>query len=1018
MAFIQPTLMPMSFQGGFQSKTDALQVLPPALLDLQNGMFTKVGALSKRFGFDALPTAIQNGGTISAAYAIDSFNSELNLFDNNNLYTYIEANQTWSNRGIAISVINTNNQITRNISAQQLNPDCNFVNNLEVYAYEDSRVGGSRYSIVDHDTKSYVVADKTLGGVKPKTIVFNNTIYLFYTDGICNLFVAEVNPNNPSILEPPVSLFADGYYSSQVNFTYDVLAADGYLYVAYIQTGVGGGFIPPGLPTVVVKQYNTSMTLVNSVIVDLAIGPINLCIDSLNQLWVSYGANTIPYVKVSTLNATTLTTILAATVVDTIGIATLTGIESNTAGVLQLTYEVGATDGNPSDQYIKTCFIQNSGVVTPLGQLLSVGLASKAFRQGNNIFANIAHQSTLQSTYFTVLLGVKPFTIVGKVAPDVGGGLRTNNLLPEIPQISPGVFLHANLIKGAYTSEDNISFSLLGVNSTLIDFTDINKFNSVTQSNNLLFVGGIIQSYDGFSANEQNFHIFPENITYEVIPFGGSLSVGQYQYQFLYAWSDKFGQVQYSAPSAPITVTITAVNSQVVFAIDTLRLTAKTNVIIQGYRTQVNQTVLQEVTSTVAPLKNDPTVNYVEFIDSVADSEISSNATIYTTGGVLPNSAPPSASLISLYQGRVMLAGISEDKNLIWFSKNKFNSTNYNTIPVEFSADNTIGVDPRGGASGITALGLMDANLIIFKESAIFLLTGDGPSDTGTGDTFPDPELISSNVGCINQNSILLTKDGLFFQSSKGLYLLDRSLGLTYVGAPVESFNSLAISSAVLDPNDNILEFPTTTGNTIIYDYYIQQWTSWSGAPTAAADAIVYNGLYTFVKPNGTVFVQNRNSFQDNYGSGVLEPIIMELTTPWISAAGIQGYQRTFRAYLLGTYKGPHQLKVNIGYNFDNAFLPGNLATINASALAGGNQWGSDSYWGESSPWGSSWQVYEFQINFQQQTCTSFRLYIADSPTSPYTEGYSLSSLNLEVGILPSGNRLPATNKTSTGQNS
>ena len=92
MAFIQPTLMPMSFQGGFQSKTDALQVLPPALLDLQNGMFSNVGALSKRFGFDALPNTIQSGGTINSAFAIDSFNSELKLFDNNNIYTVSQDN--------------------------------------------------------------------------------------------------------------------------------------------------------------------------------------------------------------------------------------------------------------------------------------------------------------------------------------------------------------------------------------------------------------------------------------------------------------------------------------------------------------------------------------------------------------------------------------------------------------------------------------------------------------------------------------------------------------------------------------------------------------------------------------------------------------------------------------------------------------------------------------------------------------------------------------------------------------
>src|SRR6266702_1172184 len=133
MAFIQKTTTQLSFQGGIQSKTDALQLVPPSLLELKNGMFSKVGALNKRFGFDPLPTKVLGGGTITEASAIDAFNDELNLFDNNNIYTYIDSSQSWSNRGTAISLINSNNQITRLSTANQLNPDSIFIDNIEVY---------------------------------------------------------------------------------------------------------------------------------------------------------------------------------------------------------------------------------------------------------------------------------------------------------------------------------------------------------------------------------------------------------------------------------------------------------------------------------------------------------------------------------------------------------------------------------------------------------------------------------------------------------------------------------------------------------------------------------------------------------------------------------------------------------------------------------------------------------------------------------------------------------------------
>ena len=77
MAFIQKTTVPLTFSGGLQSKTDALTMQPPALLELQNAMFNKVGALNKRPGYNILNNQVTNGTVLSSAFAIDSFNEEL-----------------------------------------------------------------------------------------------------------------------------------------------------------------------------------------------------------------------------------------------------------------------------------------------------------------------------------------------------------------------------------------------------------------------------------------------------------------------------------------------------------------------------------------------------------------------------------------------------------------------------------------------------------------------------------------------------------------------------------------------------------------------------------------------------------------------------------------------------------------------------------------------------------------------------------------------------------------------------
>lgn len=1004
MPFVKKTTTQLSFQGGLSSKSDALQLLPPALLGLQNGNFSKVGQLNKRYGFDLLSNQISGGGILTYGAALDSFNDELNLFDDNNIYTYVQANKNWSNRGTAISLINQNNQITRSVTSQQLNPDQAVLKGIEVYVYEDTRAGGNRYSVLDQTTKSYIVADQPLYGSKPKTIIFNGTVYLFHTDGICNLFYRTLNPDNPTVLGPQISLFADGF----LNFSYDVTVANNQLVIAYQRDS---GF---GASQMVLNVYDQTINQTQSFLIDPNVDVteecrgVNVYNDSLNQLWLTYFGTTVieTAVQATIYNSTNWSVILPPTVVADAFCTNLAGIEFTTPGSLQLVYEVLSPTGLPADQYIQSILITNSGITTDIGTLRSVGLATKPFEYKGNLYVNVTHQSTEQSTYFTVLLNKQPFTIVSKVAAQVGGGLRTNNMLGEVSTVSNGVFIWSNLIKGQTISTSGVAFSTLGVNSTVTDFTSPNKFNSVTQSNNLLFVGGILQSYDGFSANEQNFHLYPETIPFEVLPGQGALSVGQYAYQVLYSWSDKVGQIQYSTPSDPIIVSCPTVNCAVSFLLPTLRLTAKTNVAIEVYRTQINSTIFQKVTDTLEPVVNDPTVDYIQFTDKVADVALASNAPIYTTGGILPNSAPPSCSLISLYQNRCMVAGL-EDKNLIWFSKNKFNNTNFNTIPTEFCSSNTIGVDPRGGS--ITALGLMDDKLIIFKENAIFLLTGDGPNDNGTGGAFPDPELINSNIGCNNPNSLILTKDGIMFQSTKGIWLLDRSLGVSYIGQGVDDFKDLTISSATLDQNDNLVIFTTFTGVTLVYDYFIQQWTTWSGAPTVAVDSVNFNGFYTFLKPNGRVYIQNRTTFTDATDTLQL-PIRMQSITPWMSWAGMQGYQKVIRVFLLGNFRGPHQLNVDVGYDFNPSFTQS--ATINATKIAGSNVWGSDPLWGDSSPWGGQYQIYEFQINFKTQNCTSLRLRISDSPTSPYQEGYTLNNLNFEVGILGDGVRMPLGNKT------
>jgi hypothetical protein len=245
----------------------------------------------------------------------------------------------------------------------------------------------------------------------------------------------------------------------------------------------------------------------------------------------------------------------------------------------------------------------------------------------------------------------------------------------------------------------------------------------------------------------------------------------------------------------------------------------------------------------------------------------------------------------------------------------------------------------------------------------------------------------------------VITPAGLMFQSAKGFYLLDQSLNVTYIGAPAETFNNYTFTSATLHTAYNQVIFTTATGTAIIYDYYQQQWGQWTNHNVA--DALIYNNMFTYLNPNGTVYQQNTTSFTD---AGT--PILMGFTLPDLSFAGLQGYQRVFRVYILGTYKGPHTFNVQVAYDYNQNYTQ--FATITPQP-ANTSYWGNSISWGDDQFWGGAngYTIYQFRVDFNVQKCTAIRLFISDNQSSNYNEGYAISSIVFEVGVLPGGNKLP-----------
>ncbi len=444
--------------------------------------------------------------------------------------------------------------------------------------------------------------------------------------------------------------------------------------------------------------------------------------------------------------------------------------------------------------------------------------------------------------------------------------------------------------------------------------------------------------------------------------------------------------------------------SKVTLEFPTLRLTYKEANPVQLviYRWSAAQQTYYQVTSIAAPLLNDMTVDAVTYVDKAPDNQILGNNILYTTGGVVENIAAPACAAMTLFKSRLMVLD-SEDRNTLWYSKQVLSNT-----PAEMSDLFSIYVSPTVSAQGstgdVTTLAALDDKLILFKANAAYYITGNGPDNTGANNDFSEPAFITATVGCTNQRSIVFIPSGLMFQSDKGIWLLGRDLSTKYIGADVEeSTRTGQVQSAVNVPGTNQVRFTLDSGITLMYDYYYNQWATFTNVP--AISSTLYNGLHTYLDALGRAFIETPGAYLDRS-----TPVLMSLTTAPLNLAGLQGFERAYEFYLLGTYISPHKLYCYIAYDYSAS--PQQLSIITPDNRP--DTWGSEALWGSGEAWGGKeGNVEQWRVFLQQQKCQSVQITIKEvyDPSLGVMAGggLTLSGINLTVGIKSGRPKLKAT---------
>lgn len=968
---LQKQSVTLSIVDGLDTKTDDKNVISTRFLELENVRHTKTGSLIKRYGADGLPLEVLDGGDISSGSALTTFNDELLLYSNNNLYTFSEANQKYVNKGdvnfgtAKEEALSSNGNILKN-------PNYDVIENIACFVYE-SRTGvvttNTEYRIIDNLTKTVLFTGSIASETAPKVTANANKFFIFSISGT-TLRMRTVTITDVSNITSPVSVLSNvSVYDTSLiganTFVFGGGTAAG-ANVLYIDSAenVSAPVNVDGSDTFDVFSVNVENT-----------NDVRLC-------WAkssSTGAKSVLYVY-----NLTLALHVTAAIFPTLAIRNLSS--GNDIGSSTI---MGSTT-TTIKRVVKTS-ITSAGVVGAVTVMIySANLQSKIAKyNGRYFFIVVKDEPGTQFSVRTFFMLADTGEIISKwqfdnsVVRAAISDLRIEGTEVCFPGASLAEFQSATI-----TTSGNL-VATTAIKKFCMDFAEVNNFFDTKLGADLHISGGIMKMYDGNVVVEHGFLEIPRTPTFVVVSNGPTPGIGltsaasTVQYVIVYSWRDKAGQLHRSAPSIPATVPIpqAAPNySQVNLTIFTTSFTNKTDVQIEVYRTEENGTVFYRVNDSIADrLINDKTVATIAYSDDYPSDQIIDNEILYTTGGVLENVAADSSKFVTSYKNRVFLL----DGNGEFLQYSKLREENG---PVEFNDSLKITLDEEGGIG--QALAVMDDHIIIFKQRAMFAETGEGPNNLGQQDDFRKPYLITADVGLKDLNSVVKMPLGLMFKSEKGIYLLERSFKATYIGAGVEAYNGMTITSATLLEDANEVRFNTLEGRTLVYDYYHNRWATFTGQ--MAIDAVNYQNQWSYVRTSGLVMKENPQVYLDN-GSWYK----IKIVSAWISLAQLQGFERFYKLLFLGNYKSAHKVKCYFAYNFNSSYA--HEALIQAGTLLTAPVYGAGDY--GDGVYGGEFPLYQFEVRPEIQKCEAFKVKLEDFPDGGTGNSFTLSNLAMEVGI-------------------
>jgi hypothetical protein len=939
---LRETAMRMLFAGGIETKSDAKSVPSTKLLVLENGVFGRAISIKKRNGYEVVDT-------IDDAIRTGVRDDELLTFTPNRCYSQPSTAPDRSDVGGVFSVVGTDRPLIKT-GTQQLQPDHASLSGVTVSAWEDS-LGGVWWSVTDTVTgrvfRAATQADAL--GQAPRCVSSGANLHVYYAvPTTSRMMVLVIDPTSPATAVIPAVITDDldptnpAFDACQTNrldtpalLAWHEALSDN-IRVGYVASaGVLGGPLS-GHPSVF--RLSGALDPV-APFAPIAVAFHDVDGGSGDIIALAYVGASVAFLTGGSLAAPISIDVIrpGPAVVDAQRVAL--ALVGDTAWVA---WEEAAAQASERFVIVKEVSASlGDGAET---EIRSVGLASRAWAIDEDAFAVFVHDTTFFNTY--IALRLSDFVPVGRLAPGLAAGAPLRRHLSSV-HVVDDVARFALPVRTRLAGETGTQFRETGVRLFALDFESDASHQTAQLGRGLYMGGACPMHYDGRVWTEQGFHVGPELIVATPGVGGSMTSSTTVEYRAWYEHTDAQGEVHRGPTSIGTLVTMGGVDTQVTLTVPMLRVTRKTNVQICVARSRSADTgktaEMFRVTSLDPTtdgavngfIANDPTVDSVTFIDRMSDDDLEEQEPIYTDGGILSNDPAPLGSSVARGKSRLFFTDPS-DGNVIRYSQ-----TIEDGFGLECPPELTIKIDPFGG--DITALAVDGDRIVVFKTFAIFVFAGDGPlanGDTATSG-FSTEQLLTSDVGCTDPASIVLTPGGHMFKTAKGIYAMtgaaagrDQHQGIgavQYVGAPVEAFNAQSVRRATVMPDRTQVVFLTDDGLTLLYDYLFGQWSTFTNHE--GLDAAVVSGRYHYLRADGRLFRETPGVFSD---AGTR--IRLRFETAWLHIAEqLQGFQRFWYLHLLGTWVSPHQL----GVQYQTDYTPGwtDAYWLDATGLTDSTGW-------------------------------------------------------------------------------